>query len=172
MAAKSGGSGNSPLVQAWLSHLGNGPRNTVDVWAAQGNKKQRLDGAEHMAVVEEFCMSAKNKWPNVLIQFEDFPTDKAFDILDHMRDKVLCFNGSLLSSCPGCFFPPTCPWQMLPLLSWDPGAFAVGLAQITCGYLSSSLEAKHALSRIVHCLKGLPGSLPTCTASKRHFRRL
>ena len=50
-----------------------------------------------MAAVEEFCMAAKDKWPNVLIQFEDFPTDKAFDILDHMRDKVLCFNGE--SSC-------------------------------------------------------------------------
>ena len=60
---------------------------------AQGNKKKRLDGKEHMAAVEEFCMAAKNKWPNVLIQFEDFPTDKAFDILDRMRDKVLCFNG-------------------------------------------------------------------------------
>ena len=51
-----------------------------------------------MAAVEEFCMAAKNKWPNVLIQFEDFPTDKAFDILDHMRDKVLCFNGEPSSS--------------------------------------------------------------------------
>ncbi|CAL5222208.1 g4539 [Coccomyxa viridis] len=60
-----------------------------------GNKKKRLDGKEHMAAVEEFCMAAKNKWPNVLIQFEDFPTDKAFDILDRMRDKVLCFNDDI-----------------------------------------------------------------------------
>ena len=57
-----------------------------------------------MAAVEEFCMAAKDKWPNVLIQFEDFPTDKAFDILDHMRDKVLCFNGeaSYTMSSAGC----------------------------------------------------------------------
>jgi hypothetical protein len=61
----------------------------------QGNKKNRLDGEEHMAVVEEFCMAAKDKWPNVLIQFEDFPTDKAFAILEKMRNKVLCFNGEL-----------------------------------------------------------------------------
>lgn len=46
-------------------------------------------------MVEEFCMAAKDKWPNVLIQFEDFPTDKAFAILDKMRNKVLCFNGEL-----------------------------------------------------------------------------
>ena len=61
----------------------------------QGNKHDRLDGNEHMAVVEEFCMAARDKWPEVLIQFEDFPTDKAFAILDRMRHKVLCFNGSL-----------------------------------------------------------------------------
>ena len=46
-----------------------------------------------MAVVEEFCMAAKDKWPNCLIQFEDFQTDKAFAILERFRDKVLCFNG-------------------------------------------------------------------------------
>ena len=57
-----------------------------------------------MAAVEEFCMAAKKKWPNVLIQFEDFPTDKAFDILDHMRDKVLCFNGKLPSCQPHAVF--------------------------------------------------------------------
>ena len=63
--------------------------------SAQGNKHARLDGDEHMVVVEEFCMAARAKWPEVLIQFEDFPTDKAFAILDRMRNKVLCFNGAL-----------------------------------------------------------------------------
>lgn len=46
-----------------------------------------------MAVVEEFCLAAKEKWPNCLIQFEDFQTDKAFAILEKFRDKFLCFNG-------------------------------------------------------------------------------
>ena len=66
---------------------------------AQGNKKPRLDGDEHMAVVEEFVMAASQKWPNCLIQFEDFQTDKAFAILDRFRDKCLCFNGA--SACGG-----------------------------------------------------------------------
>ena len=29
-----------------------------------------------MEAVEEFCLSAQKQWPNCLIQFEDFPTDK------------------------------------------------------------------------------------------------
>jgi hypothetical protein len=52
-----------------------------------------MTGDEHMAVVEEFCLMAKDKWPNCLIQFEDFQTDKAFAILERFRDKFLCFNG-------------------------------------------------------------------------------
>ena len=42
----------------------------------QGCKDPRLDGEEHMEAVEEFCLSAQKQWPNCLIQFEDFPTDK------------------------------------------------------------------------------------------------
>ncbi len=47
-----------------------------------------------MAVVEEFCLAAKDKWPDCLIQFEDFPTEKAFAILERFRNKFLCFNGA------------------------------------------------------------------------------
>jgi Malic enzyme, N-terminal domain len=43
---------------------------------AQGAKKPRLDGEEHYAAVEEFCLAVKDKWPHCLVQFEDFQTDK------------------------------------------------------------------------------------------------
>jgi hypothetical protein len=48
-----------------------------------------------MAVVEEFCMAVKDKWPHALIQFEDFQTDRAFEILERLQDKVLCFNDDI-----------------------------------------------------------------------------
>ena len=53
-----------------------------------------------MAVVEEFCLAAKDKWPDCLIQFEDFQTEKAFAILERFREKFLCFNGAHSSLCP------------------------------------------------------------------------
>ncbi len=74
-----------------MCNYGNWP---VLALPAQGNKHKRLDGEEHMAVVEEFVTAAKAKWPDCLIQFEDFPTDKAFAILDRFRNKCLCFNGA------------------------------------------------------------------------------
>eukprot|EP00210_Caulerpa_lentillifera_P006311 g6028.t1 len=60
-----------------------------------GDRKARLHGAEHLAVVEEFCMAIKSKWPNCLIQFEDFKTEAAFEILDSLRDKAFCFNDDI-----------------------------------------------------------------------------
>lgn len=60
-----------------------------------GKKEPRLRGDEHMAVVEEFCMAVKDKWPNCLVQFEDFQTDRAFAILEKMRDRLLCFNDDI-----------------------------------------------------------------------------
>ena len=56
----------------------------------QGTKEARLSGDEHMAVVEEFCMAIKDKWPYALIQFEDFQTDHAFEILDRCAIDPSC----------------------------------------------------------------------------------
>ena len=60
-----------------------------------GADEPRLTGDAHLAVVTEFCLAVKDKWPNCLIQFEDFKTEDAFRILDHMRHKVLCFNDDI-----------------------------------------------------------------------------
>ena len=40
----------------------------------QGAKEKRLEGDEHMAVVEEFVMAVSKRHPHALIQFEDFQT--------------------------------------------------------------------------------------------------
>lgn len=60
-----------------------------------GANEPRLTGEAHLAVVSEFCLAVKDKWPHCLIQFEDFRTEDAFRVLDHMRRKVLCFNDDI-----------------------------------------------------------------------------
>lgn len=52
-------------------------------------------GPEHLAAVEELCLCITSKFPGCLIQFEDFQTDAAFEILEHLREKVLCFNDDI-----------------------------------------------------------------------------
>ena len=34
----------------------------------------------------------KKRWPKMLVQFEDFNTELAFDLLEDWRDKQTCFN--------------------------------------------------------------------------------
>lgn len=48
-----------------------------------------------MSAVEEFCSAVADRWPNCLIQFEDFQTDAAFAILKRMQSRCLCFNDDI-----------------------------------------------------------------------------
>mmetsp|Transcript_11999 Transcript_11999/g.28457 ORF Transcript_11999/g.28457 Transcript_11999/m.28457 type:complete len:586 (+) Transcript_11999:210-1967(+) len=60
-----------------------------------GEKAPRIKGKEHLLAVEELCLGISKQWPGCLIQFEDFQTDAAFAILEHLRDRVLCFNDDI-----------------------------------------------------------------------------
>ncbi|KAL7551009.1 hypothetical protein ACHAWF_014214 [Thalassiosira exigua] len=60
-----------------------------------GVQKPRLHGAEYYHLVDEFIQAVLHRWPNVLIQFEDFSSDKAQKILNKYRDEVLCFNDDI-----------------------------------------------------------------------------
>lgn len=37
----------------------------------------------------------KDKWPNALVQFEDFSNNHCFDLLAKYRDRQLCFNDDI-----------------------------------------------------------------------------
>mmetsp|Transcript_13221 Transcript_13221/g.31541 ORF Transcript_13221/g.31541 Transcript_13221/m.31541 type:complete len:112 (-) Transcript_13221:1217-1552(-) len=45
--------------------------------------------------VDEFLMAAVDKWPNALVQFEDFTNDHAFPLLEKYRHRILCFNDDI-----------------------------------------------------------------------------
>ncbi len=60
-----------------------------------GITRRRVHGDEFYEMVDEFVQAATARWPNVLIQWEDFTNDKAFPLLNRYRDKVLCFNDDI-----------------------------------------------------------------------------
>ncbi|KKK88650.1 hypothetical protein LCGC14_2741010, partial [marine sediment metagenome] len=60
-----------------------------------GYPKKRLEGEAYFELVEEFVMAVQDKYPNVLIQFEDFLTPNAYALLNKYRDRVLCFNDDI-----------------------------------------------------------------------------
>jgi len=60
-----------------------------------GITHRRVHGEEFYEIVDEFVQAATARWPNVLIQWEDFTNDKAFPLLNRYRDEVLCFNDDI-----------------------------------------------------------------------------
>jgi malate dehydrogenase (decarboxylating) len=60
-----------------------------------GLQRKRLKGEEYIAVIDEFIQAVKNRWPEALVQFEDFATEHAMPILKRHRHNVLCFNDDI-----------------------------------------------------------------------------
>ena len=60
-----------------------------------GVTHRRIHGEEFFEIVDEFVTAATDRWPNVLIQWEDFTNDKAFPLLERYREQVLCFNDDI-----------------------------------------------------------------------------
>lgn len=55
----------------------------------------RLEGDEYFAHVHEFMNAVRTRWPNALVQFEDFSSDKAAPLLEAYKSKFLCFNDDI-----------------------------------------------------------------------------
>jgi malate dehydrogenase (oxaloacetate-decarboxylating)(NADP+) len=60
-----------------------------------GYPHKRLQGKPYFELLDEFITGVQEKYPNALIQFEDFLTPNAYEILTRYRDKVLCFNDDI-----------------------------------------------------------------------------
>lgn len=60
-----------------------------------GYPKKRIEGQDYLALVDEFMNAIHDKYPKALIQFEDFLTPNAFQLLNKYRDLSLCFNDDI-----------------------------------------------------------------------------
>jgi len=60
-----------------------------------GRKEKRLTGDLYLELIDEFMAAVTQKWPKVLVQFEDFSNDHAFLLLERYREKYLCFNDDI-----------------------------------------------------------------------------
>ena len=60
-----------------------------------GWRKHRLRGDAYLAIVDEFVEAARKVFPNVVIQWEDFHKDIAFQVLDRHRNHLPSFNDDI-----------------------------------------------------------------------------
>lgn len=75
-----------------------------------GLRQKRVGQDEYNEFIELFIQAVKRRWPEAIIQFEDFAQPNAMPILQRYRDQVCCFNddiqgtaavtvGTLLAAC-------------------------------------------------------------------------
>eukprot|EP00299_Pterocystis_sp_00344_P006737 c1874_g1_i1.p1 GENE.c1874_g1_i1~~c1874_g1_i1.p1 ORF type:complete len:558 (-),score=120.15 c1874_g1_i1:48-1721(-) len=60
-----------------------------------GSRHPRLPEDEYLEFLEEFCNAVKDKWPNCLLQFEDFATPHAIKLLEMYQNRMRCFNDDI-----------------------------------------------------------------------------
>lgn len=75
-----------------------------------GWRHPRITGDDYYAFVDDFIQAVKVRWPQVLLQFEDFAQSHANPLLKRYREQLCCFNddiqgtasvtlGTLLAAC-------------------------------------------------------------------------
>lgn len=57
-----------------------------------GARHKRIEQAEYDAFVDQFMHAVHKRWPDAMIQFEDFAQPNAMPLLQRYRDKFCCFN--------------------------------------------------------------------------------
>src|SRR5262245_29389081 len=116
-----------------------------------GYPRRRLQGRAYFDLVEEFVSAVQSRYPDALIQFEDFLTPNAYALLTRYRNRVLCFNddiqGTAAVSLAGVYASTRLtgvPFRDLRVMFLGAGSAATGIADLMTVALASeglSLEA-------------------------------
>ena len=60
-----------------------------------GARHKRIGQKEYDEFVELFINAVQRRWPEVMLQFEDFAQPNAMPLLERYRDKICCFNDDI-----------------------------------------------------------------------------
>ncbi|WP_414829529.1 NAD-dependent malic enzyme [Alteromonas sp. H39] len=60
-----------------------------------GARHPRISQEDYDEFIDMFIKAVKRRWPEVMIQFEDFAQPNAMPILGRYRDKICCFNDDI-----------------------------------------------------------------------------
>jgi malate dehydrogenase (oxaloacetate-decarboxylating)(NADP+) len=117
-----------------------------------GYPHKRLEGKAYFDLVDEFVAAVQSRYPNALIQFEDFLTPNAYALLGRYRDRVLCFNDDIQGTAAvilaGVYSSTRItglPFKDLQIMFLGAGSAATGIADLmTAAFVDEGLAPAEA----------------------------
>ena len=117
-----------------------------------GYPRRRLEGKAYFELVDEFVSAVQSRYPDALIQFEDFLTPNAYALLTKYRNRVLCFNddiqGTAAVSLAGVYASTRLtgiPFRDLNVMFLGAGSAATGIADLmVAAFADAGLSAEEA----------------------------
>jgi malate dehydrogenase (oxaloacetate-decarboxylating)(NADP+) len=121
-----------------------------------GYPRRRLTGKAYFSLVDEFVSAVQSRYPNALIQFEDFLTPNAYALLNKYRERVLCFNddiqGTAAVALAGVYSSTRItgvPFKDLRIMFLGAGSAATGIADLmTSAFVEAGLTLDEARRRL------------------------
>lgn len=115
---------------------------------------RRARGKNYDDLVDELITALQDKWPGVLIQFEDFLTPTAYTLLRRYRDRVLCFNddiqGTAAVALAGIYASTRIsglPFKDLRIMFLGAGSAATGIADLAVEAFCAAGLSRDAATR-------------------------
>jgi len=121
-----------------------------------GYPHERMVGEAYDALLDEFIQTVQVKYPDALIQFEDFQTANAFRLLDKYQDKILCFNDDIqgtsavaLSGILNCSRLTDTTYKDLTMMFLGAGSAAIGIGELMVkAFMEKGLPEEEAVKRL------------------------
>jgi malate dehydrogenase (oxaloacetate-decarboxylating)(NADP+) len=121
-----------------------------------GYPRKRLEGKPYFDLVDEFVSAVRSRYPDALIQFEDFLTPNAYALLNKYRERVLCFNddiqGTAAVALAGVYSSTRItglPFKDLQIMFLGAGSAATGIADLmTAAFVADGLDVEDARRRL------------------------
>jgi malate dehydrogenase (oxaloacetate-decarboxylating) len=143
-----------------------------------GWRRPRLRGAAYDAIVEEFVTAVTRRFPNALLQWEDFKKQNAFNLLDRYRRRLPSFNDDIqgtgacvLAGVLAATRVTRTPLAEQRVVVLGAGAAGIGVARALREALAAAGLRGDALTRAI-AIVDIDGLLTSDTPALDEFQRV